>query len=99
MIENIGDLGESWSGRDALWFECTSSDAGSEITLYDWDLTDEVATTAVIGGTEINGPGCMKFAEWEDWAPNLMPFMKMGLAQVGLDMPDFENIAAGETFS
>ena len=99
MIENIGDLGESWGGRNAKWFDCDlPGNTGSEITIFDWDLTDDIDEVPVIGGTDLDGPGCFQFAEWSGWAPNLMPFMKMGLAQIGLDMPDFENIASGESF-
>ena len=44
---------------------------------------------SIIGGTEINGPGCFMFAEWNDWAPNLLPLMRVGASYAGIEMPDF----------
>ena len=105
MITDVGDFSNTWSGRNAKWYECSTSQAGGEITLFDWDLTDSYSEVPVIGGTEIDESGCFKFTDWVDangdasWAPNLFPYVKMAATAVGLEIPDFENLAEDETFT
>ena len=42
----------AWSGRDAKWYECETSDSGGEIRLYDWELTPEITANAIVGGID-----------------------------------------------
>ena len=89
MITDIGNLAAAWWEKYSKWYTCSMSNVGDVIELYDWDVTETVSEVSIIGGTEINGPGCFMFAEWNDWAPNLLPLMRVGASYAGIEMPDF----------
>ena len=70
----INPTSPAWSGRDAKWYECETSRSGGELKLYDWELTPRVTV-----GSEPIIDFCFNFASYTDWAPNLMPYLQMGL--------------------
>jgi len=63
ILTDIADWKDSWTGPDAKWVDsCAFSSGGQEITIQDWQLSQATSSKNVIGGTEINGPGCFVFA-------------------------------------
>lgn len=70
ILDDLSDWKGTWTGEDAKWIdECSLSIGVGAVQLKSWTLTDGVSEKAVIGGTEANGEGCWKFANWTKWAP------------------------------
>lgn len=70
MIQDLCNWNDTFVGEKAKWIdECTSSNAAQEITLKDWVFLSSLADFIILGGEQLDGDGCIRFASWSSWAP------------------------------
>ena len=68
IFADIQDMKSSWTGDNAQWLETCYDSTPVSVAIMDRSYTG-VTDQMVLGGKEINGPGCFQFAEWSKWAP------------------------------
>ena len=73
MTDNMADWDSSWTGKDAKWIDaCTTPSSSPTITLKEITFTEAITSSAMLGGTSNNQPGCFKYGGWPSWAPYLV---------------------------
>ena len=71
VIADICDWKTLFSADAKFYDGCDDYTLNGPVTIQSFKITDTIAPTPLFGGTEANGKGCWRFAEWTNWAPYL----------------------------
>ena len=88
VLSTVYDLKGAWEGDSALWLDScslpgTANGEAPEVWIMDKIISrgttynnGAAGTTpqALFGDDGANKPGCIQFAVWSDWAPNLAKY-------------------------